>query len=402
MLGRLAPQMLRYVKSVIPSAHCPSPCSMVAGQPLGDIVAHNGAGGKPWCARLGLRLRSASPFAKKPEGTYTGGMESWDIPAIRALLDHLADAEPQDEEQWQGWWIVRVAGGRNNLLFRATGDGGDLAIKFTVRDERDRVGREFGSLAALRHAGLSIAPEPVLLDRSRYPQPVVVQSWLEGEVCATAPTKDAEWEKVAQHLASIHTVTPDRTAQSLPWATINANDAEEGKQRVREQVAHIPAEARPPALRALLRRFEAMRVPAWPSPPVTHCRLDTNLENYIRRPGRWASVDWEYSGWGDPAFEVANLVTHVAMMEVPASRWAWLVDRYCGRYCGLVEDATAPQRIETYCQIMRVWWVARLARYLYELPRGRDRRLADGPDGWQADIERKYGHYLALAEAAYM
>jgi aminoglycoside phosphotransferase (APT) family kinase protein len=333
-------------------------------------------------------------LCQNPKGCYTGSMQTWDIPAIRALLDHLADGAPRDGEKWRGWRIAPVTGGRNNLLYRATGAPGDLAIKFTVRDERDRVGREFGSLSALRQAGLSIAPEPVLLDRSRYPQPVVVQSWLEGEVCATAPTKDAEWEKVAQHLASIHTVTPDRTAQSLPWATINANDAKEGKQRVRAQVAHIPAEARSPGLRALLRRFEAAQFPAWPKAPVTLCRLDNNIENYIRRPGQWASVDWEYSGWGDPAFEVANLVTHVAMMEVPPSRWAWFVERSCD----LMEDESAPLRIGVYCEIMRVWWVARLARYLYELPRGRDRRLADWPDGWQADIERKYAHYLALVE----
>jgi aminoglycoside phosphotransferase (APT) family kinase protein len=325
-------------------------------------------------------------------------MQTWDTPAIRALLVHLADRVPQDGQEWQGWRIVRVAGGRNNLLYRASGAPGDLAIKFTVRDERDRVGREFGSLTALRQAGLSIAPEPVLLDRSRYAQPVVVQSWLEGEACVEAPDTDAGWEKVARHLALVHTVTPEGTGLELPWSTINANDAAEGKQRVWEQAAHIPAEARPPALRALLRRFEAAQFPSWPVAPTTLCRLDNNIENYIRRPGRWASVDWEYSGWGDPAFDVANLVTHVALMDVPSSRWAWFVDRYCN----LVEDATAPLRIRTYCQIMQVWWVARLARYLYELPRGRDRRLAAWPDGWQADIERKYGHYLALAEAACM
>lgn len=322
-------------------------------------------------------------------------MHAWDYPAIRALLDHLADGKPHDEGPWQGWQIGAIAGGRNNLLYRATGAQGDLAIKFTMRDERDRAGREFGALTALRQSGLSIAPEPVLLDRTRYAQPVVVQSWLEGEVCATAPTTDSEWDRVAQHLALVHTVTPVRTAMPLPWATINANDAREGRQQVWEQVAHLPKEAQPPALRRVLRRFEGAQFPAWPETPVSLCRLDNNIENYVRRPGRWASVDWEYSGWGDPAFDVANLVTHVALMDVPPLRWAWFIDRYCD----LVEDRTAPLRIQVYSEILRVWWAARLARYLYELPRGRDQRLADWPAGWQADVKRKYAHYLALAEA---
>ena len=70
-------------------------------------------------------------------------------------------------------------------------------------------------------------------------------------------------------------------------------------------------------------------------------------------------------------------------------------------YCDLVGDATALVRIQTYCQILVVWWVLRLARYLYELPRGLDRRLVGWSAGWEADIEAKYRHYLALAEGLY-
>ena len=317
--------------------------------------------------------------------------------AIRALLDRLVSEAWQGNGRWQDWRIVRVTGGRNNLLYRTAGPAGDLAIKFTVRDERDRAGREYGSLTALRQAGLSIAPEPILLDRTHYDQPVVVQSWLDGVVGDTPPATDDEWEKLAQHLASVHTVRRDKMPNPLPWATIRASTAEEGRRRVREQVARIPKQAQPASLRALLRRFEVRPFREWPSAPVALCRLDNNVTNYIRRPGPWASVDWEYSGWGDPAFDVANLMTHLAYVDTPAWQWKRVQDTYCG----LVEDDTASLRIQTYCEILLVWWVARLARYLYELPRGRDPRLADWPAGWQADIEAKYDHYLGIAEAVY-
>ena len=316
---------------------------------------------------------------------------------IRPLLESLAGGSWRDHGRWRDWQIVRITGGRNNLLYRAAGPAGDLAIKFTVRDGRDRAGREYGALTALRQAGLSIAPEPILLDRTRYEQPVVVQSWLDGVVRETPPATDDEWEKLAQHLASVHTVRPDKIRKRLPWATIHASTAEEGRWRVREQAARIPERARPASLRAVLRRFETSQCPEWPRPPVALCRLDNNVTNYVRRAGPWASVDWEYSGWGDPAFDVANMMTHVAYMDTPTPQWTWVRDTYCG----LVEDDTASLRIQTYCEILLVWWVARLARYLYELPRGRDQRLADWPAGWQADIEAKYDHYLGLAEAAY-
>jgi len=49
---------------------------------------------------------------------------------------------------------------------------------------------------------------------------------------------------------------------------------------------------------------------------------------------------------------------------------------------------------------MLIWWVARLARMLYEAPRGGDQRLVTRPDGWLEDIRQKYGRYLELARAA--
>jgi hypothetical protein len=146
-------------------------------------------------------------------------------------------------------------------------------------------------------------------------------------------------------------------------------------------------------LQALLERLQAAQFPNWKVPPSTLCRLDNNITNYVQRPGQWASVDWEYSGWGDPAFAVANLLTHVAYMEVPAQQW----ETHAAVYCSLSPAATAFTRIQAYCQLLVVWWVARLACYPYELPRGLERRLVDWSAGWQADIGAKYHHYLQLA-----
>jgi hypothetical protein len=100
------------------------------------------------------------------------------------LLDFLSSNTSQHACEWQGWTINCIDGGANNLLYRATNPHSDLAVKFTVRDERDRAGREYGALLALQQAGLWIAPQPVWLERERYAQPVVVQTWLNGDVCS--------------------------------------------------------------------------------------------------------------------------------------------------------------------------------------------------------------------------
>jgi aminoglycoside phosphotransferase (APT) family kinase protein len=208
------------------------------------------------------------------------------------------------------------------------------------------------------------------------------------------PRTDNEWDGVARHLALVHSVTPAVTNVALPPCTIDVRTAQQGQGLVREHLALLPEEVQPKALQALVRRLEAVEFPEWDSAPVSLCRLDNNIANYVRRSGVWASVDWEYSGWGDPAFDVANLITHVALKDVPAERWDWFVDRYCA----LVEDETARRRIGVYRQVMLAWWAVRLARYLYEIPSGADHRLAAWPEGWRADIEAKYTHYLALAQ----
>jgi hypothetical protein len=48
-----------------------------------------------------------------------------------------------------------------------------------------------------------------------------------------------------------------------------------------------------------------------------------------------------------------------------------------------------------------VWWLARLARYLYQIPLQLDERLVGWSPGWQEDLQAKYDHYLALAESVF-
>ena len=110
-----------------------------------------------------------------------------------SLLQYLDSVRPAASETWRGWHIAPVMGGANALVYRVTRQPDDYAVKFTVRDERDRAGREYAALDALRQSGLRIAPEPIWLGREQYTQPVVVQSWLDGETLDGPPQNDAEW-----------------------------------------------------------------------------------------------------------------------------------------------------------------------------------------------------------------
>ena len=134
----------------------------------------------------------------------------WESQDLRPLVDHLAQALQEDEKhdsvrkqveqlpakkeaarrldwsrqdssfqcrdkwQWQEWTIVRIDGGLNNRLFRATGPTADVAVKFTLRDARDRAGREWAALEFLAENSADLAPLPLLLDRDRHAHKVIV------------------------------------------------------------------------------------------------------------------------------------------------------------------------------------------------------------------------------------
>ena len=315
---------------------------------------------------------------------------------LQPLLDYLADQPTPHVCEWQGWQIHRINGGANNLLYRATNAQCDLVVKFTIRDERDRAGREYYALLALQDANLAIAPQPIWLDRTRYAQPVVVQTWLDGDVRADIPADDVEWEALLGHLVQLHTLTPDKTRITLPDSALSARSCDEAKALVRRHAARIPKLEQPSYMRELLQRFEQALFSEWSAPRLALCRADPNLTNFIRRPGLWAAVDWENAGWGDPAFEIADLTTHPAYLGVPQAQWV----RVIARYCEMSRDAALYERIQAYRRVMAVWWVVRLCRYQYEIPRDLDHRLVAPRPDWQADVKRKLDLYLEVANAA--
>lgn len=317
-------------------------------------------------------------------------------PSLHPLLDFLAIQAPADPVTWHGWRVTRLTGGANNLLYRVASDHGHFAVKFTLRDARDRAGREYRALVTLRRAGLGIAPRPVLLEQERYPQPVVATTWLAGQSTDIPPAGNAEWDGLIRHFATVHALTPANTTVVLSPVVLTMVSARDGLARIDDQLGRLRAEARPPALRDLANRAAHAPFPAWPKPPAALCRGDPNISNFLRRPGTWASVDWEYSGWGDPAFEIADLATHPKYDAVTPERWDWVITRYCASQ----SDPTVGMRIRVYAQLMLVWWVVRLARLLYEVPRGLDERLVTRPVGWEATARQQYERYLVRADAA--
>ena len=92
-------------------------------------------------------------------------------------------------------------------------------------------------------------------------------------------------------------------------------------------------------------------------------RVDGNLHNILcDAQGRLTFVDWEYSGAGDSAYDLAELRWHPGASHLPDEWW----DTALKSYPPLPGDAEFPKRLALYTRLLPIWWVSRSALYLLE------------------------------------
>ena len=297
---------------------------------------------------------------------------------------------------WQDWAIDSLFGGMNGRVFRASGSAGDVAVKFTVRDKRDRAGREWAALTIMAEKSASLAPKPLLLDRDRYPQQVIVQSWVEGESSDAAPETDAAWKALSRHLLEIHSLPIGPGHSAIRPVVMTVNSAADLLRAISFQHSCLPRIKWPQAVNDLVDRAHALSWPSWPNPPLRFCRGDPNIRNFIRRPLSWGSVDWEYSGWGDPAFELADFLVHANHIAWPRRQTRRLVDLYSDQS----SDTAIRERIAVYESLMLIWWTLRLGRFLLEARPGRDKRLVESSQSWYQERLELHKRYRQLASDA--
>lgn len=321
-----------------------------------------------------------------------------------SLIDFIMAAHPVEPIQWRGWEVSPVSGGRNNLLYRAVCDGRDLAVKVTRRDARDRAGREYHGLALMAAHAPDLAPVPYLLERDRWTQPVVAQGWLDGAAVEQIDDPDG-WSRLAGYYAALHRITPGMVEPALcaPLrpAVLNFCTAREGVEYVLAELGRLPEEARPPGLDELAALLVQASFPAWPTSPRVFGRCDPNLANFLQIgfDRSWVSVDWENSGWLDPAFELGDLMTHPCYRSAAPADW----QQYLACCASLhPQDRHLITRMLSYRAILLVRWAGVFARFWHERdhPQPGHHRLVEWPDGWWQSLPFEFERYRQMAEQA--
>jgi aminoglycoside phosphotransferase (APT) family kinase protein len=305
----------------------------------------------------------------------------------------------------------------NNSLFRVQVAGETYACKLFVVDERRRAYREWAALNQVWRGGLSLAPRPVAyLPDGPLPVPAVIYGWVDGVSLTHEPLTADFLVELVNTLWRIHRVPlapapevltafhqPSRFTDYLTEIQTNTEQirAWVGQTNAKPQLlAHRIADLAEllPALVEALRLAEAAIGDARLDdicPADSLIRVDGNLDNILRGADkRLTFVDWEYSGLGDPAYDLAELRWHPAAWDLPGEWW----DAALAAYAPLPGDSSFAQRLALFNRLLPIWWVGRNLLFLLE---GAGQiaarpRLAPIPDSIYDRVRRRMAALLAL------
>jgi aminoglycoside phosphotransferase (APT) family kinase protein len=314
-----------------------------------------------------------------------------------------------DHGHGDNFTIQRIYGGANNALYKIETDQETFACKLCVEDDRSRAAREFRVMRTLRAAGLNIAPEPILLDESKtiLPYPAVIYRWVEGQPLQTPLTQE-QLISFLNFYHQLHSLPPNLQSAKLPSAWFHWFDFDEYLIEIRElHESYTPWLVTRPQGIALCGRLARL---------IEHCerlirhtsidpgkevislrlaRVDPNIANAIWVNGQnLRFVDWEYSGWGDPSLDIAELRWHAALQPLGQQALAWLRTNYKSP----LRDSTFEARLHIWDGILATRWPYLILRFLWSLYNGPDRERLSQVEVSPTEIHQRLVYYLELGE----
>ncbi len=331
----------------------------------------------------------------------------------RGWLSAIAAAYAAGSDTWteDSVTVRRVAGGFNNALYRVETDGHQYACKLCVVDERRRATREFGALSLLHAAGLEIAPQPLWLDESCTiaPYPAVAYRWLAGEPLGSSLSAP-QLAALLDSLQRLHTVQPgDFESSDIPDAVFHWFDFVPYLAELRDffdeygpWLAGTDSDGRglygrlAQLVDSCTNAILTSEVnPGRESVSLRLCRVDPNLANTVwGGDGRLRWVDWEYSGWGDPALELAELRWHAALVGLSEQQHIWLREGY-PRPAG---DDAFEERLAVWDRLLATRWPFLILRWLWSEYHGPDRERLTRPAADPAQLRARLVHFIERAE----
>jgi hypothetical protein len=236
---------------------------------------------------------------------------------------------------FRGQAVLPLGGGGNSRIYRISRpEGGYLAVKAyfrNPRDNRDRLGTEYGALRFLCDCGIDGIPKPVLCDKKAG---LMVMQYIDGAKIVHPSDDDIEY--ACRFLQRLHTVRLHERASLIGTASEACFSLSAMEASVQYRITLLQGCDGKLAEESGLAEFlEGELVPAWKSitadcrrralelsipyerkisePERTLSPSDFGFHNALRWEGKIYFLDFEYFGWDDPAKMVSDFLLHPGM-----------------------------------------------------------------------------------------
>jgi thiamine kinase-like enzyme len=286
---------------------------------------------------------------------------------MRYLIEAITATYQRDAETHEafGWIVERKAPGMNGLVYKAQSENAEqlpLAVKISLRDERQRTLREFSAMQALLLLDLrGKAPIPLQIfnDPAGLPGDVLVMEWLSGDTLQAPPAPDDKmlWRAILLNFVDVHSVRPTPRLKLFP-AMMNIIHPKDLLAVLHHRRSKLPQTGNFGAftaseLDAMLDTVAKRVPPQWNTEPLHSLILcDANPTNMIVDRGHVRFVDWANSGWSDGAFDIADMLAQPSYTHLPPEHRNWIRETYAE----MVGDSHAVERIQVLERMMYVFW----------------------------------------------
>lgn len=247
------------------------------------------------------------------------------LPVLRSYY-----RDPSEYRRWliEQLHIYPLQGGLNNSLFVLDDDITRQCIKLYQVDDRRRAEREWRSLSLLHQCNVHVAPQPFWCDLLS-DVPSVGMEYIDGVPLSQRSVGSYEILCLAKTLQQLYTITPERC--EYPYAAVGRACERLEKLRIwSQQLDTFELHPLGPTIRDLLHQWPIDKDAAilcLPAPPVFSSG-DPNLANCLWDGCTVHCVDFEYAGWSDLGFELADLLEGLFARQIPDTYWELFLEQF--------------------------------------------------------------------------
>ncbi|UFZ04412.1 aminoglycoside phosphotransferase family protein [Bradyrhizobium ontarionense] len=305
--------------------------------------------------------------------------------------------------------LTRLAGGRNNQVFRLDTEAGPLVLKryFTdARDSRDRLGAEWSFISHAWSRGVHVVPEPLACDRAEQAglysfvqgrklgatelAPVHVDAAIDFVLAVNAPPRPALAPgSEACFSLTEHIATVERRVARLATLDGEVPHVAEARQLVAARLQPAWEAVKADILRGAAAEGLALDA-AIPGDQVCLSPSDFGFHNaLIDETGKLTFLDFEYAGRDDPAKLVSDFFCQPEV-PVPLAMHEHFIERLTE---GLGLDAASVTRCHLLLDAYQIKWTCIILNDF--LPLGATRRAFADTGAWA----QRCAEQLAKADA---